>query len=67
VTERLVYGRTEYSEPLVELGTTEATDVRIAFPGEWLELVAFPVAAVHWIVRDGQEVEGGRDYVRAHE
>lgn len=65
--ERLVYGRVEYAEPLVELGSTEEADVRAAFPGEWVELVAFPIAAVHWIVRDGREVEGEREYVRARE
>jgi hypothetical protein len=63
----LVYGRTEYAEPLVQLGTTEEAEVRHAFPGEWVELVAFPEDRVVWIVRDGQEVEGARDYVRARD
>jgi hypothetical protein len=55
-----VYGRTEYAEPLVELGTVEvhdATDVRTAYDGEWVELVAFPEHAIHWIIRDGREVD----------
>lgn len=54
----LVFGRTEYAEPLVELGTAdEDRDVLDAYEGEWVELVAFPVDAVHWIVRDGQDVD----------
>jgi hypothetical protein len=63
----LVYGRTEYAEPLVQVGTTDGDDVRRAFPGEWVELVTFPQDRVVWIVRDGQEVEGARDYVRARD
>ena len=35
----LVFGRTEYAEPLVQLGKTDDEDVRHAFPGEWVELV----------------------------
>jgi hypothetical protein len=63
----LVFGRTEYAEPLVQLGTTDEADVRQAFPGEWVELVAFPEDRVVWIVREGREVEGARDYVRARD
>jgi hypothetical protein len=52
-----VYGRTEYAEPLVELGTArDEGDVPVAHGGEWLELVAFPEAAIHWIIRDGETV-----------
>jgi hypothetical protein len=57
-----VYGRTEYAEPLVELGTVDvdaATDVRGAYEGAWVELVAFPDHAIHWIIRDGLEVDDG--------
>jgi hypothetical protein len=57
-----VYGRTEYAEPLVELGTADVDDmaaVRAAYGGEWVELVAFPEDAVQWIVRDGREVDDG--------
>jgi hypothetical protein len=55
-----VYGRTEYAEPLVERGTADdATDVRAEYAGEWVELVAFPEHAIHWIIRDGREVEDG--------
>jgi hypothetical protein len=58
---RLVYGRTEYAEPLVEVGSVEGgQEVLAAFAGEWVELVAIPEGAVHWIVRDGKEVESER-------
>ena len=62
----LVYGRTAYPEPLVEVGSIGAgEDVRAAFPGDWVELVVIPEADVQWIVRDGKEVEGERGDVRA--
>jgi hypothetical protein len=55
-----IYGRSEYAEPLTELGTVGAdTDVRAAYNGEWVELVALPEEAIHWIIRDGREVEDG--------
>ena len=54
----LVFGRTEYAEPLVELGTVdEDGDVLETYEGEWVELVTFPEDAIHWIVRDGQDVD----------
>jgi hypothetical protein len=53
-----VYGRTEYAEPLVELGTVDdGTDVRAAYDGEWVELVAVPDAAIHWVIRGGIQVD----------
>jgi hypothetical protein len=53
-----VYGRTEYAEPLTEVGTVEGgTDPLAVFQGEWVELVAFPEHAIHWIVREGVEVD----------
>ena len=53
-----VYGRTEYAEPLAELGVVEdGEDVPGAYEGEWVELVAFPEEAIHWIIRDGESVE----------
>jgi hypothetical protein len=56
--ELLVFGRTEYVEPLTERGTAAlGDDVLAAYPGAWVELVAFPRNAVHWIVRDGEDVE----------
>jgi len=55
-----VYGRTDYAEPLVELGTVDdTTDARAAYRGEWIELVAFPEDAIRWIVRDGKDVDDG--------
>jgi hypothetical protein len=54
-----VYGRTEYAEPLVELGTTDdVNDVRATYEGEWVELVTFPEDAMQWIIRDGEQVDG---------
>ena len=55
MTQR-VYGRTEYAEPLVELGIVEDEEPRAAFDGDWVELVAVPEAAIHWIIRDGDDV-----------
>lgn len=63
----LVYGRTEYAEPLVELGTTDDADARRAFPGEWVELVTFPEERIVWIVRDGREIDGAGDDARARD
>jgi hypothetical protein len=58
VTDLLVFGRTEYAEPLTERGTAPSEDaVAKAYPGEWVELVAFPLAAAHWIIRDGEDAE----------
>ena len=62
----LVYGRTAYADPLEEVGSVEGgEDVRAAFPGDWVELVVIPEQDLHWIVRDGKEVEGERGFVRA--
>ena len=56
--EILVFGRTEYAEPLTERGTVGAgDDLLTSFPGPWVELIAIPADAVHWIVRDGEEAE----------
>ena len=53
-----VYGRTEYAEPLVEVGAVDdGSDVRAAFEGSW---VAFADEAIHWIIRDGEEVDDDR-------
>jgi hypothetical protein len=58
MNELLVFGRTEYAEPLTERGTAQrADDVLAGHPGPWVELVAFPRTAVHWIVRDGEDAE----------
>lgn len=59
--ELLVFGRTEYAEPLTERGTAAAgDDVLATYPGSWVELVVFPREAVHWIVRDGEDAESER-------
>ncbi|HET8741441.1 MAG TPA: hypothetical protein VFM41_02370 [Gaiella sp.] len=53
-----VFGRTEYAEPLVEVGTAEErSEVLGTHEGEWVELVSFPEDAIHWIVRDGDRVD----------
>lgn len=53
-----VYGRTEYAEPLVELGSAGAVDeARDVHGGGWLELVTFPEGAIHWIIREGEPVD----------
>jgi hypothetical protein len=53
-----VFGRTEYAEPLTEVGTVEeGANLLSEFPGEWVELVAIPELAIHWIIHDGVEVD----------
>jgi hypothetical protein len=53
-----VYGRTEYAEPLVELGTAdEGSGVLASHEGDWVELVTFPEDAIQWIIRDGEQVD----------
>jgi hypothetical protein len=55
-----VFGRTQYEEPLVEVGAVDdGRDVRAACDGEWVELVAFSDEAIRWIIRDGEEVDDG--------
>jgi hypothetical protein len=59
--ELLVFGRTEYAEPLTERGVAPTVDaVLAAYPGSWVELVVFPRSAVHWIIRDGEDVKSER-------
>lgn len=53
-----VYGRTEYAEPLVDIGTVaDDADPKAAFAAEWVELVTFPQDEIHWIIRDGARQE----------
>jgi hypothetical protein len=55
--ELVVFGRTEYAEPLTERGPAYGGDDLLAtYPGPWVELVAFPSSAIHWIIREGEEV-----------
>ena len=57
----LVFGRTEYAEPLTERGVAATReDVLAAHPGPWVELVAFPREAVNWIICDGEDTESER-------
>ncbi len=59
--ESLVFGRTDYAEPLTERGTVATGEDPLATcPGPWVELVVFPQEAVHWIVRDGEDAESER-------
>ena len=59
--ELLVFGRTEYAEPLTERGTAApGDDVLATHPGAWVELVVVPHEAVHWIIRDGEDAESER-------
>lgn len=58
--EFMVFGRTEYAEPLalvttVRSATTPGLRELDAGTG-WLELVVVPVDAVIWILRDGDLV-----------
>jgi hypothetical protein len=58
MNELLVFGRTEYAEPLTEQGVAPTVDdVLETRPGSWVELVAFPRSAMHWIIRDGEDAE----------
>jgi hypothetical protein len=52
--EVLVFGRTDYAEPLTERGTDALED---AGAGTWVELVTFPQSAAHWIIREGEDAE----------
>ena len=56
--ELLVFGRTEYAEPLTERGAAATADgVLASHPGDWVELVVFPRSEVHWVIRDGEDAE----------
>jgi hypothetical protein len=52
----LVFGRTEYAEPLALVSTVEASAPPAVddISGEWLELVAAPANAVIWVLRNGR-------------
>lgn len=59
--ELLVFGRTDYTEPLTEQGVAPTVDdVLETRPGSWVELVAFPRSAVHWIIRNGEDADSER-------
>lgn len=54
----LVFGRTEYAEPLKEQGVLSVESEQLArhqaveeFGERWVELVLIPEAEIHWVVR----------------
>jgi hypothetical protein len=53
----LVYGRTEYADPLEQITIVESDDVptvETAGVGDhWLELVVIPEDEIIWVQRDG--------------
>jgi hypothetical protein len=61
----LVFGRTEYAEPLALVSTVEAStppaidDLDIG--SEWLELVLVPAEKAIWVLRDGDIAWAGTD------
>lgn len=65
----LVFGRTDYAEPLAELGLLEADGPREAeaasierFGEQWVELSLVPESTVVWVLndarKDGHESDG---------
>ncbi len=59
--EYLVFGRTEYAEPLalvttVETASTPTVDA-LGVGRDWLELVLVPADEILWILRDGHAVD----------
>ena len=61
--EFLVFGRTEYAQPLglvttIEAATQPALD-DLDVGTDWLELVAVPADEIIWILRDGETVAVG--------
>jgi hypothetical protein len=56
----LVFGRTDYAEPLALLTTVESDDPPdrsdLDVGDDWLELVAVPEPEAIWIIRDGHLV-----------
>lgn len=58
--EFMVFGRTEYAEPLALVTTVQAASppgvADLDTGGDWLELVLVPADKVIWILRDGDLV-----------
>lgn len=56
----LVYGRTEYADPLEQITIVESDEVptveTAGVGGDWLQLVVIPEDEVIWIQRDGDLV-----------
>jgi hypothetical protein len=63
MNEYLVFGRTEYAEPLEYQGTLTVDDEearRLAverFGEEWVELTLVPGREVHWVLGEKAEAE----------
>lgn len=55
--EQLVFGRTDYAEPLAFVTTVDAVSTptldELDVGTDWLELVVIPADAIIWILRDG--------------
>ena len=55
MTTYLVFGRSEYSEPLRQLGTLETPErAREEFGADVIELSLVPEAELVWVIREGQ-------------
>lgn len=55
----MVFGRTEYAEPLRSRGSVEAPDARAAaeralerYGRQWVELSLVPEGAIRWVLRE---------------
>lgn len=64
MNDYLVFGRTEYSEPVEHKGNLQAADDEEAkrlvierFGEEWVELVLVPEREIHWVMKKEAEVE----------
>ena len=64
MNDYLVFGRTEYSEPVEHKGNLQAADDEEArrlaverFGEEWVELVLVREHEIHWVMRRETEVE----------
>lgn len=64
MTDWLVFGRTEYAEPLRQQGTLAAVAAEAPalaqreYGDAWVELTLVPQAAVRWIFRPGEKDDG---------
>jgi hypothetical protein len=60
MTTYLVFGRTQYAEPLALLTTVESTDPPtrqdLDVDDDWLELVVVPETEAIWVVRNARLV-----------
>jgi 1,2-phenylacetyl-CoA epoxidase PaaB subunit len=63
----LVFGRSEYAQPLRQQGEVEAGDDEEAgglaiegFGRDWVELTLLPAASIRWVLEPGGVRTGGR-------